>query len=179
MWQVENEPFLNIFANEHCGNLDVEFFEKEIEFVKSLDSSREVLVTDSSDLSLWNQAYQRGDVFGTTMYLYVSNKYIGPTKNLLPSSWYRVKIKAMEWLYGEKESMIIELSAEPWLLQSVVDTPLDLQLKRMSLDKFDEVIRYAENTRFDKQYLWGAEWWYYLKENGIDEYWEKGKEVFN
>ncbi len=33
-WQVENEPFLNAFANEHCGDLDVAFLDKEIAHVR-------------------------------------------------------------------------------------------------------------------------------------------------
>ena len=34
-WQVENEPFLELFAYEHCGELDVSLLNKEINLVKS------------------------------------------------------------------------------------------------------------------------------------------------
>ena len=85
----------------------------------------------------------------------------------------------MEWIYGEKETMLIELSIEPWLLNPIVETPTNVQLERMNIDKFIEIMSYAKKTRFEKQYLWGAEWWYYMKESGYPDFWEKGKEIFN
>lgn len=178
MWQVENEPFLFFFAHEYCSGFDKKFLEKEIALVKSLDSTREVLVTDSADLGLWARAYKRGDTFGTTLYLYVWNDKWGSIKNRLPSSWYRAKSTLMEWLYGKKEIILIELSLEPWLSESVVDAPIETQLERMNPERFDEVLEYAKNTRMQKQYLWGAEWWYYMKEQGYPEFWEKAKEIF-
>lgn len=62
MWQIENEPFLKMFAFEHCGNLDVSFLEQEIELARSLDSTRQILITDSGNLGTWNDAYAQGDV---------------------------------------------------------------------------------------------------------------------
>ncbi len=49
----------------------------------------------------------------------------------------------------------------------------------MDLEKVDEIIAYAQETRYDKQYLWGAEWWYWLKSQGHPELWERGQEIFN
>jgi beta-galactosidase GanA len=53
-WQVENEPFLEVFAFEHCGELDESFLDKEIERVRTLDSSRPILVTDSGTFGVLN-----------------------------------------------------------------------------------------------------------------------------
>jgi len=75
-WQVENEPFLTGFSRSACGSLDEEFLEKEIELVKGLDS-RPVMVTDSGEFGDWFRAYSRGDVFGTSLYLYVWPRSIG------------------------------------------------------------------------------------------------------
>ena len=44
--------------------------------------------------------------------------------------------------------------------------------------KFDEIIDYAKQTRYEKQYLWGGEWWYWLREQGDASFWEKGKTIF-
>lgn len=179
MWQVENEAFLFIFAHEYCTGFDKKFLEKEIELVKSLDpAGRDILLTDSADLGVWARAYKRGDAFGTTLYKYVWNEVNGEVKNLLPASWYRAKSTLMEWVFGPKEVILIELSLEPWLSESVVDAPFETQLERMSPERFDEVLEYARGTHMEKQYLWGAEWWYYMKQNGYPEFWEKGKEVF-
>lgn len=177
-WQIENEPFLEVFANEHCGDLDEEFLKKEIEFVKSLDN-RQILVTDSGNLGTWYKPWQFGDLFGTSVYVYLWNKDIGPFKSYLPASFYRFKTSLMEIFFGKKKSMLIELSLEPWLLQPVVETPITTQFERMSIEKFREIIDFAKDTRFENQYLWGAEWWYYLKQKGHPEFWNEAKEIFN
>ncbi len=177
-WQVENEPFLNAFANEHCGNLDVEFLDKEIALVRELDPSRKVLITDSGNLGTWFGPYKRGDAFGTSVYLYFWNPELGRFKTLLPSAFYRAKANLMQLLLGKKETFLIELSLEPWLIKSVAEVPIETQLDRMDLKKMGEILKYAENTRFEKQYLWGAEWWYWMKKNEHPEFWEFGKEIF-
>ncbi|MFA7193431.1 MAG: beta-galactosidase [Candidatus Paceibacterota bacterium] len=178
-WQVENEPYLEVFAKEHCGDLDEEFLKKEIELVKSLDDARPVLVTDSGNLGTWISPWKRGDAFGTSVYVYLWNKDIGPFKSYLPPSFYRFKTSLMEILGGKKESMLIELSLEPWLLQPVVDTPVSVQLERMNIQKFKEIISFAKETNFENQYLWGAEWWYYMNQKNHPEFWDEAKEIFN
>jgi hypothetical protein len=47
-WQVENEIFLTFGA---CPWTDVGFFKKEVEFVKKLDDTRPIIVTESGELS--------------------------------------------------------------------------------------------------------------------------------
>lgn len=177
-WQVENEPFLSVFAYEHCGNLDKEFLDQEIGLVRKLDPTRPVLVTDSGNLGLWYGAYRRGDAFGTSVYVYLWNETVGPFKSRLPASFYRAKAGLMRTMFGKKEVILIELSAEPWLLTPVVDAPIETQLARMNVDKLNEVIDFARKTNFTKQYLWGAEWWYWMRENGHSEMWERARELY-
>ena len=178
-WQVENEPFLTVFAKEHCGELDEEFLKEEVALVKGLDENRPVLVTDSGNLGLWSGAYKAGDVFGTSVYVYFWDPGIGPFKSILPPAYYRIKNNLMRIMYGVKPTFLIELSVEPWLLQPVVDTPIETQLERMDIEKFKGIIEFAEDTRFDTQYLWGAEWWYWLKEHGEDSFWLHAKELYS
>jgi hypothetical protein len=178
MWQVENEPFLEVFAFEHCGQLDVDFLEKEIALVRKLDSMRQILVTDSGNLGRWTGAYQRGDAFGTSVYVHFWNPELGQFRTVLPPWAYRVKDNLMGVLYGDKPTMLIELSAEPWLLEPVTAVPLEVQFTRMNLQKFEEILSYAADTHFETQYLWGAEWWYWLREQGHPELWERGQRLF-
>lgn len=178
-WQVENEPYLSLFAHDFCGNLDEAFLEEEIALVKSLDPTRPVLVTDSGNLGTWNQAYRQGDAFGTSVYVYFWNPELGQFKSILPPWFYRVKENIMALLHGEKEAFLIELSLEPWLLEPVTAVDIETQYSRMNIDKFNEIITYAENTRYEKQYLWGGEWWYWLIKNGHPDMWERGKELYN
>lgn len=177
-WQVENEPYLEVFAYDHCGQLDEEFLKEEIALVKRLDSSRQVLVTDSGNIGTWKGAYKNGDLFGTSIYVYLWNPELGQIRSLIPPWFYRSKEMVMRLIYGKKETMLIELSIEPWLIEPLVTVPIDVQFTRMDAKKFDEIIAYAKKTRYASQYLWGAEWWYWLREQGHTEMWEKGKDLY-
>lgn len=177
-WQVENEPYLDVFATEHCGELDEEFLLEEIKLVRSLDPTRPVLLTDSGNLGRWVGAYKHGDAFGTSVYVYFWNPELGQFKSILPPWFYRFKENLIALFYGEKPTFLIELSAEPWLLEPVTEVPIETQYSRMDINKFNEIIAYARETRYDKQYLWGAEWWYWLHERGHHELWDRGQELF-
>ncbi len=177
MWQVENEPFLRVFATEHCGELDVEFFDEELALVRSLDN-RPILITDGGNTGLWAGAYKRADVFGTSMYLYFWNETAGAFRTALPSSYYRVKTNLMRILFGEREVILSELSLEPWFGAAVETVPIPEQINRMSLEKIEEILAYAKSSRLGTQYLWGVEWWYYMREKGHPEFWERMKRVY-
>lgn len=178
VWQVENEPFLSLFAFEHCGALDEEFLDTEIALIKSLDSTRPVLVTDSGNLGTWSGAYSRGDIFGTSVYVYFWNPELGQFKTFLPPWFYRAKEKVIGYVYGAKPTYLIELSAEPWLVEPVVNVPLETQFTRMDVEKFNDILAYAKDTRYDTQFLWGAEWWYWLLLQDRPEMWNRGKELY-
>ncbi len=181
-WQVENEPYFAAFSRSGCGSLDEKLLKEEIELVRQLDPGRPVLLTDSGEWGLWHKAYKNGDVFGTTMYLYVYFKQGGISQPIiypLIPAFYRIKQNIIGTLFGKKPSLVIELPAEPWLLHPIIDTPLNLQLERMGLDKFDEMIKFSSKTGFDTFYLWGAEWWYWMKEKqNHPEFWERARELF-
>ncbi len=177
-WQVENEPFLTFFSKQTCGELDKDFLDKEVELVKKLDPSRTVIITDSGEFGTWYKAYQQGDVFGTSMYLYIWWHYgIGPFRYPITPVFFRIKHNLIKLIFGAKPAIVIELSAEPWLLQPIVKTPIDIQLSRMGIDKFNEMIEFSSQTSFDTFYLWGAEWWYWMGQNGHPEFWNRAKEL--
>lgn len=177
-WQVENEPFLEVFAFEHCGRLDTDFLDAEIELVRTLDPSRQIIVTDSGNLGLWYGAYSRGDIFGTSVYVHFWNPEIGQFRTLLPAFVYRVKENFLALVYGEKPTFLIELSAEPWLVAPITTVPLEVQFSRMDVEKFQDILAYAKDTRYERQYLWGAEWWYWLLKQGNGEMWEAGQALY-
>lgn len=182
-WQVENEAFLTQYAKGSCGNFiqnaNVEsFLQKEIVLVKKLDPTRKIVLTDSGELGLWYKAYRNADVFGTSVYLYVSNHYFGAIRYPMTPGFFRVKTGLMSLLFGTKETFLSELSGEPWLLKPIKDTSIDDQLKSMSLSRFNEIIDFGKKTGFEKQLLWGAEWWYYMNKNGHPEFWKRAEELF-
>lgn len=177
-WQIENEPYLEMFAKQNCGVFDEAFFEREVALFHSLDDSRPFLVTDSGNLGTWFGAYKNGDAFGTSVYVYFWNPELGQFKTILPPWFYRLKEGIVGLRYGHKETMLIELSAEPWLLEPVTQVDIETQYSRMDLKKFEEILAYAKKTRYQKQYLWGAEWWYWLSKKGYPEMWERGRKLF-
>ena len=177
-WQVENEPFLTGFSRSACGPLDKSLLDEEIALVRFLDN-RPVLITDSGEIGDWLRAYSRGDVFGTSLYLYVWPRSLGfPIRYPITPGFFRLKHNITRLVFGPKPSFIVELSAEPWLLQPIVETPIEVQLDRMSTDKLNEMIDFSAKTGFNGFYLWGAEWWYWLKLQGYPEHWERAKELF-
>jgi len=177
-WQVENEPYLEVFAFEHCGKFDERFFEAQVEFVRTLDPERPILVTDSGNLGLWTGAYRNGDAFGTSVYVHFWNPELGQFRTVLPPWIYRVKENLMALRYGEKPTYLIELSAEPWLVAPITEVDVETQFTRMNPEMFEDILAYARETRFEKQYLWGAEWWYWLTFHGHPELWKRGQELF-
>lgn len=181
MWQVENEPFIIGFAIGECGALDIDFLEEEVALVNDLDPSHPVMLTASGELGFWNNTWVRGDAFGTTLYRQVWNRDLNRfiTYPTTPG-FFRAKRAFTEITTGEKKKAVIaELAAEPWVINAVVDTPLEEQLERMNIELFNQTLDFAAQTSFDEQYLWGAEWWYYLKEvHGDDSFWERARELF-
>lgn len=178
-WQVENEPYLAFFSRSLCGELDEEFLEKEIALVKKLDPTKPVLLTSSGEFDPWFQAYKRADVFGSSLYLYVWWKS-GPFRYPITPGFFRIKQSLVELIYGKKPKILIELSTEPWLRRPIVGTPNEILLSRMGIDKFNEMIDFAGQTGFDTQYLWGAEWWYYMKiKQDQPEFWDRAQELFS
>src|SRR3990167_2853769 len=179
-WQVENEPYLAFFSRSACGELDEEFLKKEIASVKQLDPTRPILITDSGEFGTWYKAYQGGDVFGTSMYLYIWwRNFIGPLRYPITPEFFRIKHNLTKLVFGDKPSIVIELSTEPWLLHPIPETPIDAQLDRMGIDKFNEMLSFSSQTSFDTFYLWGAEWWYWMKEKqNHPEFWNRAKEIF-
>lgn len=179
MWQVENEPFLGMFALEHCRNFDKEFLKKEIELVRSLDDKkRPIMVTDSGELSTWRKSFDMADVFGTTLYVYSWNSFMGEFRNPYLPGFYTFRMRLWQLLTSDNEAIIAELALEPWLDKPVIKEGTDVQIRRMSPEKFDKVIEFAKGTGMRTQYLWGAEWWYYMKLQGEEWYWERAKGLF-
>ena len=179
VWQVENEPFLSSFGP--CPNLDVDFFNREIAFVKQLDPSRPILITDSGELSSWLRAGSRGDQFGSTYYRYVYSDVLKRywTNFYFPAWFYRLKAGVIRLFNHQKPVMIAELEAEPWTTAGIINTPIEEQFKTMSLEKFNIITSLSAKTGFSPQILWGVEWWYWMRGQGHMEFWESVKSLIN
>lgn len=178
MWQVENEPFLPF--GEGCPVFDVNFLEQEVALVKALDSSRKVLLTDSGELSLWYGAASRGDAFGTTMYRDIySSKVGGYFRYPIGPNFFRAKAWLIKTFAHQDDVRVIELQAEPWASGWVGNVSLEEQFRTMNENKLRQNVEYARRVGFPEIYLWGGEWWYWLKtQKSYPAVWETGKELF-
>lgn len=175
IWQIDNEPFVKWFG--HCPLPDPDFVAREIKLVRELDK-RPILITDSGELSSWRKAAKAGDLFGTTLYRLVWNPRLGywGYKYLLPPAFYRAKA----WLNGlEADQVIIsELQAEAWLPRGDQKTPLSEQRRSMNPDLLRANVDFARRTGFAPAYLWGAEYWYWLKGQGDETLLQAAREIF-
>jgi hypothetical protein len=165
-WQIENEPFLKF---GECPGYDPQVLDKEIELARSFDVEHQILTTDSGELGLWLKAAGKGDVFGTTMYRVVWNKYLGYISYnfIIPHQFFWLKANLVRLFYPDKPIIVSELQAEPW------------KDKGMDLKQFQTNIEFAKKVGFPEVYFWGAEWWYWLKVKNQDpSFWDYAKTIF-
>ena len=166
MWQVENEPFLPFGK---CLLLTKKELSDEVALVKGVDSSHPILVADSGELSTWYFTSKSADYFGTTLYRVVWNKYIGYWNyDWIPAVIYRWKMK----LVGRPldKAFVVELQAEPWSPNmGLKDLPVDEQKRSMNIIRLKKNIDFAQRIGVARTYLWGGEWWAWLRKNGYNE----------
>jgi hypothetical protein len=177
-WQVENEPFLSFGV---CPAADPNLLDLEIATVRSIDANRKIIITDSGELSLWREAAKRADIFGTTMYRsVVSGKLGGISWNYpIGPNFFKFKYWLIKKIVKQENIMVVELQGEPWLNGWTTDHSLDEQFKSMNAEKLRDNIDFARKTGFSPIYLWGAEWWYWLKDSkDHPEVWEEAKNLF-
>lgn len=175
-WQVENEPFLKFGI---CPPLDVQLLDSELSLVRHADPSRQVIVTDSGELSLWVQAASRADIFGTTMYRTIWKEGIGYFNYPLGPRFFQFKYWLNRIFAHQKNAIVIELQAEPWIKGWTTNGALEEQFKSMNSEQLRENVLYAKKVGFPEIYLWGVEWWYWLKvEKNHPELWDTARELF-
>lgn len=175
-WQIENEPFVPF---GECPLFRKQFLDQEISLVRGLDA-RPIVITDSGELSFWIPSARRADWFGTTMYRHVWTRWLGYFTYPLPPGFFKVKRVLTQLIARPEKMLVIELQAEPWLpKQPPTQFPVQEQLEHFNIERFNATLEYAKASGFDTFYLWGAEWWYWLKTKaGRPDLWEMAKSLF-
>lgn len=175
-WQVENEPFL---PYGECPVITAAQLDTEIALVRKLDPSRPIIITDSGELSTWYDAGSRADILGTTLYRIVWNDKLGYVHYPISSLFYRFKAAAIMYFTDVKKIVIMELQGEPWGPTLITDMPLEEQYESMDAEQFRKNIEFVKDVEFSEAYLWGGEWWYWLKvKKGDDSLWEEARKIF-
>jgi hypothetical protein len=175
-WQVENEPLLDIFGVCPPGN--VKLLSDEVRLVKSLDKTRPIIVTDSGELSFWVRTGWNADILGISMYRQTWNKWFGYFFYPITPAFYREKAAAVFPIV--KKVIVTELQAEPWPANQtpIPQTPIPEQYKSMNARRFRDNIEFARRVGFSEVYLWGVEWWYWIREHGDPSFWNAAKVLF-
>lgn len=173
-WQVENEPLLESFGE--CPEPDREFLKREVALVRELDT-RPIIITESGELSSWLGTVGLSDILGISMYRVTHNRFIGYIYYPFSPGFYRYRAEAVRPFTADV--IVMELQAEPWMPRGISHTPVVEQLRSMDADRVAANLSFASRAGFKEVYVWGIEWWYWLKEkHGQSELWELGKEVF-
>lgn len=175
-WQVENEPF---FRFGECPSYSANFVNDEVAAVKKNDPNRPVLITVSGELSPWIREAAVGDVIGTTLY---RNVWFSPLEFYLnyhfPPIFYARKAWLIKTFFG-KDVIDAELQAEPWTDLGFQKTPLAEQFKTFNLEQFSSNVEFAKETGLKEAYLWGTEWWYWMKiSQNHPEFWAFAQSIF-
>ena len=176
-WQIENEPFF-IFGD--CSKIDEDVLKKEIQLVKDLDQwKRPVIITDSGSNRFWFKTAQLGDIVGISLYRKVWFKeFHSYVTYPFPPVFYWRKAQIVRKLFG-KEVICTELQAEPWGPVLLNKLSLEEQDKTMNIEQFRKNVDFAKKTGLKEFYLWGAEWWYWLKEKGNrEDIWNAARDLF-
>jgi hypothetical protein len=177
MWQVENEP---TFPFGECYGLvpTKELFGREVALVRSLDS-RPITTTDSGELASWLGVAGYVDRLGVSLYRVTDNPTFGRFYYPLRPGFYQKKEAITRAIHRNLQDVYLsELQLEPWTLIPLSMTPLADQFKSMNLARTQANIEFARRTGFSEIYLWGVEWWYWLRaEHRDDRFWNEGKNL--
>ncbi len=171
-WQVENEPF---FPFGECPPPNAERYYREIELVRGLDSSHPIQGTVSGEQSIWAGRVKPLDVIGASLYRTVYVPVLGHTTFPIPPFWYAVQ-GALANQFGARP-IISELQLEPWFPPASELLTLEAKYQLFTEKEFARNVRFAQATGIDEVYVWGIEWWYFLKQNDRPQLWDTAREL--
>ena len=83
--------------------------------------------------------------------------------------------------YHLKQVIVSELQAEPWAKGKKNITQMSLidQLNLFNINDFQNNLKYAKRAGFQQAYLWGVEWWYWLKKvKNRNNFWNAAKLIW-
>ncbi|PIQ67681.1 hypothetical protein COY25_02700 [Candidatus Uhrbacteria bacterium CG_4_10_14_0_2_um_filter_41_7] len=168
-WQIENESF---FPFGKCLQLNPGLIQNEINLVRAMDD-KPIQLTVSGEQSLWVWRALPADVLGVSLYRKVYDKNFGEIIFPYTALMYNIQRRVAN-IFVDKV-IISELQAEPWGVGSYIypiTNNLDKAYAEFTLENLAENLVFAKRTGADEVYLWGIEWWYFLKVNNDARLWD-------
>jgi len=181
-YQLENEFLLTVFGD--CFDHDRQRLIDEYNLVKSLDSGHTLIVSRSDNaIPSWPVGEPRADLIGASIYKRVWDRTITNRYFEYPlPAWYYAFLAGGAELTTGRNTFIHELQAESWLPDgfSMDDAPVEEMYKSISPERLRKRFSYGVATGMKTLDLWGAEWWYFMKEKRDNpELWNTAKEEFD
>ncbi|MBI2022537.1 beta-galactosidase [Candidatus Daviesbacteria bacterium] len=179
-YQVENEPLFPVWA-VLCDWPDEGFFRSEIKLARGL-TDKKIMTTASGEWDSWVTQMKLTDVLGISLYREVYNPFLGYFNYPFIPGHYSLKSNLVRKLFApnNQKTVITELQVEPWFGDHDPNAlSFDKQIKLFPIAEFKENVEYAKKTSIDEIYLWGVEWWYFMKQNGYPEYWDFATTLFH
>ena len=172
-WQVENEPF---FPFGVCPNMSEAQFQERVDLVRRLDPTRPIQITVSGESFSWFPETDSSDILGFSLYRLTWNDAFGYfLYPLTPEFYYARAHMAKKHV---QQVIISELQAEPWFPEPLETRSLDRWYQAFDAQMFQRNIQFVENVHVSEVYLWGAEWWLYLKQHGDPRLWNVALDLF-
>lgn len=169
-WQLENEALLKDFGYCVDGDYSRKRLKTEFNLIKRLDPNHPIIMTLSDS---WGIPLRRPkpDSYAMSLYRITINKAHTYVYSKRPAWFYRTRALAIQ-LLQLRPAFIHELQTEPWLPKSILEIPIEEQLKYMNPQILRSNIGFANQTGLHPIDLWGLEWWYWLREQEHPEVWQ-------
>ncbi len=158
-YQLENEALLKAFGER--AEVDRQRLRQEFLLVKGLDPARPIIMTTSSSwgIPIFGPI---PDIVGFSYYqvLYQDGQYA----RAFHRPWlhkFRAELIKLIW---HRPSFIHELQLEPWGPKNIWEMTAREQEKSMSIPQIKQNIASAKATGLKPIDLWGAEWWYWCRQ---------------
>lgn len=166
-WQLENEA---LFPFGHCPLPDLNRLQNEELILRELDPDHQIQKTTSGEQSFWAITAASGaDILGVSLYRVTWNNLLGYI--VFPHQPVHYALQNSLASLVTDQVIISELQAEPWFSEFMFAWPIEKQYQAFNVADMLENYQFARQTRADEVYFWGAEWWYYLKEQGDSRLW--------
>lgn len=163
-YQLENEFFLTVFGE--CKDFDRQRLIDEFNYTKQLDPRHTVIVSRSNNAIGLPVGQPTPDEFGVSVYKRVWDKTFTKRYFEYPfPAWFYAFLAGGGKLLTGKDMIVHELQAEAWLPDGydMKTAPTSELYKSLSPQRLADRFEYGKATGMKEVYLWGVEWWYFMK----------------